>query len=136
MASFNGPLNVEPTGTTGTYSGLPQYKVTTPFTFDIGKGFYVNIPVGFVSDLASIPWPARNWFRPSDKRWAQAAVVHDYCCSNRLFSRSLCDHVFMEGMLVNGTPWYIAWSMYAFVKVRSVYLKLRMNRSYYMSDGS
>ena len=136
MAEFNGPLMVIPTGTTGNYSGLPQYRVTAPFTFNVGKGFYVNIPVGFVSDLASIPWPARNWFNPSDKRWAQAAVVHDYCCSKRIFSRSLCDHLFLEAMLTNGTPWHIAWTMYASVKLRSLYLKIRMGRSYYLSDGS
>lgn len=136
MATFNGPLFVEPTGTTANKSGLPQYRVTAPFTFDIGRGFYVNVPAGFISDLASIPWPARNWFRPHDKRWAQAAVIHDYCCTNQLFSRSLCDHVFIEAMLANQCPLYIAWPMYASVKVRSIYLKIRENRPYYLSNGS
>lgn len=135
MVLFNGPLVIESTGTVSKQSGLPQYRVLAPFSFDVGPGFYVNVPVGFTTDLASLPWPSRNWFKPSDKRWAQAAVVHDYCCSKRLFSRSLCDHLFIEAMLTNGTPWHIAWTMYAACKVRSVYLKIREGRSYYISDG-
>ena len=133
MPKFTAPLEYEATGKTGKNSGLPTYRLVKGFMFEVGPGFTVEIPAGTSTDLASLPWPIRNWFKPSDSRWAQAAVVHDYCCSNRLFSRSLCAHLFMEGMLTLGCPAAMAWLLYVGVKCRDVYLKIRLGRNYYLS---
>jgi len=37
----------------------------------------VNVPVGFVSDGASVPWFFRPWFSPTGNYFG-AALVHDY----------------------------------------------------------
>jgi len=37
----------------------------------------VNVPIGFITDGASIPFYARMWFSPTG-RYFGAAIVHDY----------------------------------------------------------
>jgi hypothetical protein len=41
------------------------------------SGESIRVPVDFVTDLASIPVPFRDWL-PPDGPWAKAAVIHDF----------------------------------------------------------
>ncbi len=43
----------------------------------VGQAAPVQVPAGFVTDLASIPRPFWTFLRP-DGRYAYAAIVHDY----------------------------------------------------------
>ncbi len=58
MSSFTTPLSYEPTGTFR--SGRPEYRVTAPFRYEVGEigsGLVLTVEEGFVTDLASVPWP-------------------------------------------------------------------------------
>jgi hypothetical protein len=66
---------------------------------DSGRAIYV--PAGFETDLASIPRPLWAILPPAG-RWARASVLHDWLYHNRLYSRRLCDALFLEGMKADG----------------------------------
>lgn len=70
---FTYPLLTTPTGDTATRSGLPRYRLDTGFDLVLDAAFRVTVPTGYVTDFASIPWPAppsrwRTSVRPSAKR--------------------------------------------------------------------
>lgn len=130
---FTAPLSIVPHGDFAFGSGLPRYKVTKGFAFSMADGYTIDVPAGYVTDLASIPWPARNVWNPADGHWAQAAVVHDFMCSkHETYSRHFCDYVYLAGMLTLGANPRVAWLQYAFLKFRAVYLKIKFGRGYYL----
>ena len=59
-----------------------EWEVLQSFTYEVGhlgSGESIEVPAGFVSDLASVPrifWP----FLPPDGDYSQAAVLHDWLC--------------------------------------------------------
>lgn len=75
MSSFTKPLSVTAVG-----SGL--YRLDVGFRFylsDTKMGEFLDIPMGFISNGASIPKGIQRQFNwnPMDVRWAQASFVHD-----------------------------------------------------------
>jgi hypothetical protein len=57
----------------------------------------VEVPAGFVTDLASIPWPLWSLLRP-DGQYAFAAVVHDYLYWMQKRPRYVADKILKFGM--------------------------------------
>lgn len=101
MSSFTTPLAyraiVPP-------AGEPEdiYVLTEPFTYEVGElgsGLTLTVAAGFITDLASVPWPLRLLFRP-DGAYAKAAVIHDFLYDRGLVSRWMADRIFLEGMKV------------------------------------
>ena len=39
----------------------------------------ITVPINFVTDFASIPWPLYKVLRP-DGPWDRASVIHDFLC--------------------------------------------------------
>uniref|UniRef100_A0A6M3J8R7 DUF1353 domain-containing protein n=1 Tax=viral metagenome TaxID=1070528 RepID=A0A6M3J8R7_9ZZZZ len=108
MSSFTSPLIVTP---------LPDgrsWKLVQEFDYYIGKESNQNIihvPEGFVTDFASVPRPL--WFlMPPWGVYGKAAVIHDYGYSTKIRTRKETDQIFLEGMLVLGTPKWMAKLMY------------------------
>jgi hypothetical protein len=72
------------------------------FGYDIGKensGNSIEVPIGFMTDFASVPrifW----FFLPPWGKYGNAAVIHDYCYWKQDFSRKRSDDLFREAMLV------------------------------------
>jgi hypothetical protein len=70
------------------------------FGYDIGKegsGNTINVPIGFMTDFASIPRPL--WaFLPKWGKYGNAAVIHDYCYWEQSRSRKEADEIFREAM--------------------------------------
>lgn len=64
---------------------------------DNSVSFYVMVPSGFLTDLASIDW--RFWWaiHPEGKH-KSAAIVHDYLYRNKYCSKWIADAVFFEIM--------------------------------------
>jgi hypothetical protein len=90
-----------------------------------GNHWVVTVPAHeFSTDLASIPW----LFRPIIRKTADthaAGVIHDYLCyrNNRFkekgldgITRSDCDKIFRECLIVAGTPAWKATTMYQAVR--------------------
>lgn len=109
---------------TTTYIGGGKRKVERTFGYWTGKeefkGLLIKVPgvdtVGeekaFVTDFASVPWPARMLI-PKDGDYNQAAVLHDYLYymlgrvrvvdrlgneSWYVFTRKECDEIFKRAM--------------------------------------
>ena len=71
----------------------------------------IRVPVGFVTDFASIPrflWA----ILPPTGRYGKAAVVHDFLYQTGEMSRLDADNTFLEGMEVLGVPYHRRYTMY------------------------
>ena len=113
--SFLTPLVVEvmPSG--------KRFKLHYDFTYLWGKT-KIPIPVGFVTDFASIPRIFRIII-PKLGRWNKAAVVHDWIYQNHtipmtsynisfVFKRKQADIVFLDAMTDLGVSKWKRYVMY------------------------
>jgi hypothetical protein len=88
---------------------------------DPEEAWTVIVPVGFSTDLASIPrafWPVF----PPHGRYAPAAVVHDWLywaqhVNGELISRRYADHVLRTASGELGVSWATRWAMWSAVRV-------------------
>lgn len=114
MSSFTEPLTV--TKLTG-----DRWKVSRGFRYYVGaenSSDYIDVPDGFETDFASVPWGFRNLF-PKDGPWTQAAVLHDWLYNTRGVNgrtRKECDGIFLEAMKVLNVAWIKRETMYRAVR--------------------
>jgi hypothetical protein len=52
----------------------------------------VDVPAGFVTDLASVPWYLWNWL-PNDGLYLHAAIIHDWLYWDQARGRNEADNV-------------------------------------------
>jgi len=84
----------------------------------------VVVPVGFTTDLASIPRIFRLLFVKNGKH-RPAAIVHDWLCRLDLaFPRTVADKIFHEAMRVRGVGRMQARLMYWAVAVNTARLRI------------
>lgn len=92
------------------------WLVTKAFTYYVDyntKKLRVDVPLGFLTDGASVPKLFWNIIPPWG-RYGQAAIVHDWLCENLYFldendqkvpiTRKECDLTLYEAMHVLGVP--------------------------------
>lgn len=97
-ARFTGPLVIEEIG-------YELWKIVTPFDFVDTDGTVINVPKGFVTDLASVPPIARSIVSKIGY-WSQAAVAHDIgyayhrAGKNTEWTRKQVDKWFLHGIVV------------------------------------
>ena len=84
-------------------------------------GIIFTVRPGFRSDLASIPWPWRLFWRADDPRWRNAALLHDWLYSHQDDAgrlpgggsvRSRVDRTFRRMI-----PSWHRWPMWAWVRL-------------------
>jgi uncharacterized protein DUF1353 len=80
----------------------PIYFVTRPIAWrpnpdQVAKFEAVEVPKGFVTDLASVPKPFWKLLRP-DGEYTYAAIVHDFLYWTQARSREAADHIFKLSM--------------------------------------
>jgi hypothetical protein len=89
------------------------------FGYDVGEedsGDSVDVPIGFMTDFASIPRPL--WIiLPRWGKYGNAAVIHDYCYWDQSRSRLESDTIFREAMGILEVP---KW------KIRAMYYSVRL----------
>ncbi|MGD0795743.1 MAG: DUF1353 domain-containing protein [Dehalococcoidales bacterium] len=108
MSRFTEVLTVSPLGDGRTWITRRE------FGYDIGaegSGNTVEVPVGFMTDFASVPrifWAVL----PQWGKYGNAAVIHDYCYWDQARPRQECDHIFFEGMGVLGVSTVTKHLMY------------------------
>ena len=97
-------------------------ELTAPFVYVSLAGAWIEVPKGFVTDWASVPWICRVLF-PVRGRYSKAAVVHDYLCSLARDRRGeqLADQIFLEIMEVLGVNWLQRRLMYRAVSLWDSY---------------
>jgi Protein of unknown function (DUF1353) len=57
----------------------------------------VEVPAGFVTDLASVPWYLWNWL-PADGSYMHAAIVHDWLYWDQQRTREEADNILKVDM--------------------------------------
>lgn len=132
MSEFKSKLSIVKTDQVSS-QGNPKYKLTAPLLYvssflkgieefdEAFDGGLVTVPAGFITDLASIPWPYNRIFRP-DGKWSRAAVIHDYLCKlvrddMPPLNREQADKVFYEAMRADGVSLLLAWTFWTYVRV-------------------
>jgi len=106
---FDNPLIVKDTG-----DGR-KWEIAESFSYHVGSlesDEVITVPVGFVTDFATIPRPIWAIFPPTGK-YTKAAVIHDYLTSNkgkipykgsdgnlyyRYYTKTQVDKIFREAM--------------------------------------
>ncbi|EJS4496084.1 DUF1353 domain-containing protein, partial [Salmonella enterica] len=95
-----------------------RWRVFEPFEFYLSddNSDVIEVPAGFVTDLATIPrifWT----ILPPDGKYAKAAIIHDWMYDNALRTKKEADLIFLDGMTVLGVPrlkrkvmyWAVRW---------------------------
>jgi hypothetical protein len=97
VSSFTDPADLR-------IHGPYTFEVLAPFHYHIGEypsEEVIEVKVGFVTDLASIPrilWAVL----PPHGRYAKAAIVHDYMYVQAYKTNAFADQTFKEAMGVLG----------------------------------
>ncbi len=110
MSKFTGILEVSPLADGRTWI------LRKEFGYDIGKegsGNSVDVPVGFMTDFASVPRMFR-WLVSKWGRHGNATVIHDYCywTQENGRDRKRSDRIFKEAMEVSGVKAWRKWLIY------------------------
>jgi len=114
MSSFTSELLVSP---------MPdgrRWELERPFTYHVGSRHSrekVRVPVGFITDFASVPsflW----WLIPPWGKYGKAAIIHDYIYQHHgNYSRRQADNIFLEAMTVLGVKNWRKYPMYLAVRI-------------------
>ena len=99
-----------------------KFRVAEKFEYHVGylgSGDIVQVPVGFITDLTSVP--RFLWFiLPPHGYYGKAAVIHDFLLEEGIRPRKECDQVFKEGMEILQVPKWKIWVMYISVRLYGV----------------
>lgn len=98
--------------------GHYEWRVHEPFAFYLSNdnSDVIEVPAGFVTDLATIPrifWS----LMPPDGKYAKAAIIHDYLYDNALRTKKEADLIFLDGMTVLGVARWKRTIMYYAVRL-------------------
>lgn len=106
---FEGKLVVE------ALIGGRDLRLVEPLSFVDGKGVRWDVPVGSMTDGASVPRAAWSLFPPFSGRYRIAAVIHDRFCQTRERDWEDVHRMFFDAMIVAGVDRLSANTMYAAV---------------------
>lgn len=122
MSQFTSPLVVE-------FIDGKYWQVLESFEYHVGaedSDEIIRVPVGFLTDFASIPKFAWSLIGHPTGEYGKAAVIHDWLYSENAGeqggdwwprTRKRCDQIFLEGMAVLGVAWWKRTLMYSAVRV-------------------
>lgn len=103
------------------YVGGDEWKLLVRFRA-VWRGGQVTVPVGFVTDLSSIPRRFRSLI-PVVGPQNLASVIHDFLYDPERrpagWTRANADLIFLEGMKAAGVRWMRRRAMYLAVRVGS-----------------
>lgn len=129
MSSFPLPLVLRalaPEEVRNAESSRQLYQLREEFRYLSDLFGEIAVPVGFVTDFASIPRLAFAYLDPEDPVILFASVVHDYLYTRMgdlglgtrfTFTREDADKVLREAMLVCGARATQAWVVYQAVRL-------------------
>ncbi|ASD90437.1 DUF1353 domain-containing protein [Salmonella enterica] len=98
--------------------GHYNWRVHEPFAFYLSddESDVIEVPAGFITDLATVP--RIFWILlPPDGKYAKAAIIHDYLYDNALCTKKEADKIFQDGMTVLGVPKWKRIVMYLAVRL-------------------
>ena len=126
MIGFDSKLQLQDEGLDPD-TGVHRFSTLSTLTFRYGFNggeLAIRVPVGTLTDFASIPW-CLQWLCPKMGPWNRAAVLHDYLCGLEGCSRFLADAIFREAMCVLRVPVWRRVSMYYAVRFFAVVVGIK-----------
>ena len=102
---------LSPKKATDTYRDI---KLVQPFGYIDRRGVHWDVPVGYVTNGASIPtslWAVVGG--PFDGPYRDAAVLHDYYCEAKTRTSDDTHRMYYEASVARGTSEQVASTMYA-----------------------
>ncbi len=112
MSRFLTRLRVEP----ATDKDDGNWRLLEALIYDSDvAGRVIVVPVGFVTNFASVPRIPIVYELAGDTS-SEAATVHDYLYSTHLVSRDVADAVLREASAVSAVPWWRRQLMWAGVR--------------------
>jgi hypothetical protein len=114
------------------------WRLLAPLIWNGTKGDTFTVPVGFVTDFATVP-RFLIWKTPPYGSYTEAAVLHDwllvelaswskgddYTSADPPANSRDCDGIFRRVMEDLGVPWLTRWEMWAAVRVASLFSSRR-----------
>ena len=97
--------------------GDKDFELVEPIVYQ-GRTQQFTVPVGFRTDLASVP-RALVWLLPRYGRYTRAAILHDFLWQKGAdvgVSRPDADGIFRRAMRELGVPFLRRWMMWAAVR--------------------
>lgn len=104
----------------GELVGKNLWKVYKPFEYHVGNILgeeVIKVPVGFVTNFASVPRIFWSLISPVDFDNAKPAVIHDFLYYTQKTNRKYADSIFLEALGVMKSPAYRKYLMYYSVRL-------------------
>lgn len=117
MGRFLTPLLLEDTGNTD-HAGRELFKLHEDLVYEIGENgtsIRITVPKDYLTDFASVPKFFWRILPPFGKH-GRAAVLHDFLCQCKNFSRNVGDALFYEAMTSLNVPSWKKVAMYCGVR--------------------
>ena len=93
-----------------------QWRLLAPLRYQSTVlGAHLEVPTGFLTDLASVPRLPLAFLLAGDSAH-EAAVIHDHLYQVRRCTRAQADAVLAEAMAVTGEPAWRRWLMWSAVR--------------------
>lgn len=93
-----------------------HWIVIEPVVYRIGNTkLEIEVPRGFVTDFASIPYGITAFFLPTGQ-YSRAAVIHDYLYWTQRCSRDQADRIFLLAMIESDVPYRTRATIYRTVR--------------------
>ena len=106
---FTGPLRLE-------VAGPDLWMVVDEPLVWVDGDTRVSVPVGFVTDLASIPRALRGLL-DINGRSRRPAMAHDWMYTSQPFPREQCDEIFRKALIAEGESEEAAWIYWEGVRI-------------------
>ena len=92
-------------------------RLLAPFGYIDPRGTHWDVPAGYITNGASVPWGLWNIVGgPFDGPYREAAVIHDFYCDKKDRPWEDVHKMFYEAALARGTSESVAATMYAGIR--------------------
>ena len=124
--------HTEPTGDHDSH-GRPVYRVIKPIHYEAAIDWPIHVPVGYPTNLASIPWWAWWLIKPDD---LPEAIIHDWLVGESIYNnpeipratRRMADLVFLEAMQKHNRPFWLRSTVWVALRASATWKRLTGRR--------
>jgi len=102
-----------------THASQEKWELTAPLFYLTKADQMIVVPVGYRTDLASVPRLAWVIVPRDDPMARRPSVVHDYIYTDltKRFTKAEADQIFYQALLEQGMHKPLAWLMWCAVRI-------------------
>ncbi|MFC3939168.1 DUF1353 domain-containing protein [Pseudomonas gingeri NCPPB 3146 = LMG 5327] len=99
--------------------GHTRWQVVRPLQYVTLDGRRIQVPIGYLSDLASVPRLARWLIDREEPAARRPSVLHDriYTHETHRFTKAEADRIFYDALREEGMNTALAWLMWQAVRI-------------------